>query len=190
MYFKNVLKFLGIAMMALVFALPVFSQNLKIGYVHSQKILATYKDALDVQKKLDEIGRQWENEGMEMQQKIQQLREQYDAQSLLLSDAKKKEKEQEIQTMILQLQKFQQDKFNPQTGEYYKKQAELLQPVYDRINAVIKKIGDEEKFSYIFDSATGGIVHASADQPDLTDRVLAELNKGQAAKATGSEKNK
>ncbi|MDZ7340646.1 MAG: OmpH family outer membrane protein [candidate division KSB1 bacterium] len=190
MYFKNVMKLLGIALMVLIFVLPAFSQNLKIGYVHSQKILATYKDALDVQKKLDEIGRQWENEGMEMQQKIQQLREQYEAQSLLLSDAKKKEKEQEIQTLILQLQKFQQDKFNPQTGEYYKKQAELLQPVYDKINAVIKKIGDDEKFSYIFDSAAGGIVHASADQPDLTDRVLAELNKGQATKTTSSEKNK
>jgi outer membrane protein len=190
MYFKSSMRFFCIALLLLFFVTPGFSQNLKIGYVHSQKILATFKDAIDVQKKLEEIGHQWENEGLEMQQKIQQLRDQYDAQSLLLSEAKKKEKEDEIQNLILQLQKFQQDKFNPQTGEYYKQQAELLQPVYDKINAVIKKIGDDEKFSYIFDTAAGGFLYASTDQPDLTDRVLAELNKGQTAKTDAKEKNK
>jgi len=187
MNFRGLTKIFWMTLLMLLIAVPGFSQNLKMGYVHSQKILASFKEALDVQKNLEEIGRQWENEGLEQQQKIQQLRDQYEAQSLLLSEAKKKEKEQEIQNLIMQLQKFQQDKFNPQTGEYYKKQAELLQPVYDKINAVIKKIGDDEKFSYIFDSATGGILHASADQPDLTDRVLAELNKGLTSKTDSKD---
>ncbi|UCE05796.1 MAG: OmpH family outer membrane protein [bacterium] len=187
MIFRNLPKAFFILSLILIIAAPGFGQKLKIGYIHSQKILADYKEAQDAQKKLDEINRQWEDEGLEMQQRLQQLREQYDAQSLLLSEAKKREKEQEIQNLFLQLQKFQRDKWDPQSGEILKKQAELIQPVYDKINAVIKKIGEEEKFDYIFDTANGGILHAGADQPDLTDRVLEELNKGQSVKAESSK---
>ena len=142
-------------------------------------------------KKLDEVVRQWENEGLEMQQRLQQLREQYDAQSLLLSETKKKEKQQELEALLTQLQKFQRDKFDPQAGEVVKKQAEFIQPVLDKINGVIKKIGDDEKFDYIFDTNNGAILYFGTDQPDLTDRVLAELNKGQTVKAEEPEgKNK
>jgi outer membrane protein len=191
MIFRNLTKTFFIVSLMFLIATPGFGQKLKIGYIHSQKILADYKEAQDAQKKLDEIIRQWENEGLEMQQKLQQLREQYDAQSLLLSETKKKEKQQEVEALWMQLQKFQRDKFDPQSGEVLKKQAELVQPIYDKINAVIKKIGDEEKFDYIFDTANGGILHAGADQPDLTDRVLEELNKGQTVTdKTSKEKDK
>jgi len=175
----------------LLFAVPGFSQKLKIGYVHSQKILAEYKEAIDAQKKLDEIIRQWDNEGLEMQQQLQKMREQYDAQSLLLSDTKKREKEQEIQNLFLQLQKFQRDKYDPQSGEVLRKQQEFIQPVLDKINEVIQKIGEEQQFDYIFDTANGGILHASKEQPDLTDSVIEELNKGQSVKKESSkEKDK
>jgi len=187
MILRNLTKVIFISSLVLLLAAPGFGQKLKIGYVHSQKILAEYKEAQDAQKKLDEINRQWENEGLELQQNLMQLREQFDAQSLLLSETKKKEKQQEIETLYLQLQKFQRDKWDPQGGEILKKQAELLQPVYDKINEVIKKIGDDEKFDFIFDTANGGILYASEAQVDLTDQVLAELNKGSTVKADESK---
>lgn len=188
MNFSKLVKLSLMVFVLVLIAAPGFGQNLKIGYVHSQKILVTYKDALDAQKKLDEINRQWESEGMEMQQKLQQLRDQFEAQSLLLSEAKKREKEQELQGLIMQLQKFQRDKWDPQSGEILRKQAELMQPIYDKINEVIKKIGDDEKFSYIFDTATGGILYANDEMPDLTDRVLEQLNKGQTIKSDSQSK--
>jgi Skp family chaperone for outer membrane proteins len=53
-----------------------------------------------------------------------------------------------------------------------------MQPIVDKINTVIKKIGTDDKFDYIFDTVNNNILHVSATQPDLTDRVLEELNKG------------
>jgi outer membrane protein len=187
MIHRSLTKTFFILGLVLSIAVPGFAQKLKIGYVHSQKILSDLKEWQDAQKKLDEINRQWENEGMEMQQRLQQLREQFDAQSLLLSETKKKEKQQEIENLMLQLQKFQRDKWDPQQGEILKKQAELVQPILDKINGVIKKIGDDEKFDYIFDTANGAMVYYGPDQPDLTDRVLAELNKGQTVKTDESK---
>ena len=187
MIVRNLSKVIFVLALVLLISAPGFGQKLKIGYVHSQKVLTDLKEFQDAQNKLDEINRQWETEGMEMQQQLQQMREQYDAQSLLLSEAKKKEKQQEIEGLYLQLQKFQRDKWDPQSGENLKKQAELIQPILDKINAVIKKIGEDEKFDYIFDTTNGGILHAGDNQPDLTDRVLAELNKGQTVKTEASK---
>ena len=182
MNFKNLTKAALIFCIILFFAIPGFGQGLKIGYVHSQKVLASFKDALDVNKKIEEIDRQYQAEGREMQDNLKKLQDQYESQSLLLSDAKKREKEQEIQNLIMKLQQFQQQKYNPQTGEIYKKQAELLQPVYDKINVVIKKIGEDEKYDLILDTASGNILHVSDAIKDLTDRVLEELNKGVTVK--------
>jgi len=178
MRFKQLIK-IGIALfLAVLFVAPVYAQKMKVGYINSQKILATYKEAIDAQKKIEELNRQWEKEGLEMQKQLQDLNDQFESQSLLLSESKKAEKTQEIQSLYLKIQQFQQEKWAPGQGEIYQKEKEFMAPVYEKINAVIKKIGDEEKFDYIFDTVNGNILYASEEQPDITDKVLEELNKG------------
>jgi len=157
------------------------SAQLKLGYIDSQKILEKYKEAQDAQKQLQELNRRWEDEAKNMQQDLQNKLEELESQALLLSDERKKEKETELQNLNIRLQQFQQEKWGNQ-GEVFTKRAELMQPVIDKINTVIKKIGADEKFDYIFDVVNGNILHVSALQPDLTDKVLEELNKTVAAK--------
>jgi len=182
MSFKKTTKAVLIFSIVLLIAAPGFGQKLKVGFVHSQKILTTYKDALDVNKRVEEIDRQFQTEGRELQENLKRLQEQYESQSLLLSDAKKREKEQEMQNLMQKLQQFQQQKYNPQTGEIYKKQAELLQPVLEKIQAVIDKIGEDEKFDLILDNASANILYVSKSVIDITDKILEELNKGETVK--------
>ena len=75
-----------------------------------------------------------------------------------------------------------------QQGEAAKKEMELIQPVYDKINTTIKKIGAAEGYHYIFDVVAGNILYASEDQPDLTDKLLEELNKSLPAKSNSGKK--
>lgn len=159
--------------------------QLKVGYINSQVILNNYKEAIDVQKQLQELNAQWEREAREMQKEIQELLDQLEAQSLLLSEERKREKQQEIQRLNQRYQQFLQEKWGPQ-GEGVKKEVELLKPVYDKINAAIQKIGEAQGFNYIFDVVEGNILYASEDQPDLTQQLLDELNKGLPA-ASNSE---
>jgi outer membrane protein len=179
---KNLLTWAGawLAVAILVGANPVAAQ-LKLGYIDSQKIIEKYKEAQDAQKQLQELNKRWEEEAKNMQQELQTKLEELESQALLLSDERKKEKETELQNLNIRLQQFQQEKWGAQ-GEVYSKRAELMQPVIDKINTVIKKIGTDEKYDYIFDVINGNILHVSASQPDLTDRVLEELNKSVAAK--------
>ncbi len=186
MFVRNLTKAILVLTLMLLLVVPGFSQKMKMGYVDTQKLATEFKEFQDAQKKLDEVIRQWENEGLEMQQRYQQLREQYDAQSLVLSETRKKEKQQEIEALLAQLQKFQRDKFDPQAGEVLKKQAEFVQPVYDKIKAVITKIGDAEKFDLVLDINAAGVLYKSENLIDITDQVLAELNKGQTVKTEES----
>ncbi|MGH7450987.1 MAG: OmpH family outer membrane protein [bacterium] len=158
---------------------PVAAQ-LKLGYIDSQKILEKYKEAQDAQKQLQDLNRRWEDEAKNMQQELQTKLEELESQALLLSDERKKEKETELQNLNIRLNQFQQEKWGNQ-GEVFTKRAELMQPVINKINDVIKKIGTEDKYDYIFDVVNGNILHVSASQPDLTERVLEELNKSVAA---------
>ncbi len=172
-------------MITLIFGLgfsPAFAQ-LKVGYVNSQQVMEKFKDALDVRKQLAEFNTQWEGEARDMQKQIQKLQEELESQSLLLSDQRKQEKVQQIQTLGQQYQLFLQTKWGQQ-GEGVKKEVELLQPVYEKINAAIKKIGQAEGYQYIFDVVAGNILFASDDQPDLTEKLLVELNKELAASTT------
>lgn len=183
---KLFLSTIVVVILALFFKADPASAQLKIGYINSQKILDTYKEALDVKKQLQEINAQWEKEARDMQKELQELQDQLESQSLLLSEETKREKQQEIQKLALRYQQFLQEKWGQQ-GEAVKKEVELIQPVYDKINAAIQKIGEAEGFDYIFDVVAANILFASDDQPDLTAKLLEELNKTLAA-TTANEK--
>lgn len=149
----------------------------KLGYVNSQQILAAYKEAQDAQEQLDKINRDWEAEARELQTQFQEMGQQLESQSLLLSEERQKEKQAELQTLYQKIQQFQTEKWG-QSGEFYRKQEEVMKPVYDKVNAAIKKIGEEERFDFIFDIVAGNIVYASPSQQDLTELVVEELEKG------------
>ena len=97
---------------------------------------------------------------------------------MLLSEEKKLERQQELQTLALEAQKYQNDKWGEQ-GEYFKLREQLLKPIIDKINGVINQVGEEEDYDFIFDTVEGNLVFAK-DKFDLTDRILEELEKEEA----------
>ena len=166
-----------ILVIALVLSLSVFglSQE-KFAYVNSQKILADFQEAVEVQNKLEEIRNQYEAEYQKMVQEYQAMAEEIESQSLLLSEEKKQEKLRQAQQKAMDIDKYKYDKLG-QEGELYRKNIELTKPVYDKINKVIQKIGDEEEIDFIFDASQGAILWA-LPKYEITDRIIEELNKG------------
>lgn len=177
---RNVL--IVIAAFVLSFAAGAFAQ-LKIGYINSEKVLQNYQAAIDASKKLEAESNKWGQELQKMQQQFKDSQEKLQQQSLLLSDAKKKEKTQEIEALYLKIQQYQNEKWGQQ-GEYFKRQQELMGPVIQTINETIHKIGKDEGFDYIFDTIAGNVLYAK-DKYDLTDKLLEELKKNQPAKTSG-----
>jgi outer membrane protein len=172
---KNWKRILILLTVALTAALA--ADQMKIGFIYSEQIMMEYQEAVDAMKKLEAEATELQNVYQEMQGDYQKLIEDYEKRKLVSSDAWKKAKQQEIVQKEQQLQSYQLEHFG-QSGSIYKKEEEYLGPVLDKINEILKKVGEEEGFSYIFDASKGSIVYAD-EALDMTQKVLDELQKSQ-----------
>ena len=147
----------------------------KIRYVNSQRILSEFPEALEIQKQLDEIRAGYEGEYNDMLQRYENLVKEIENQSLLLSPEKKAEKEKEAQELGMAIEQFRYQKLGPQ-GELYKKNLVLTQPLYDKIDQIIQRVGEEEEYDFILDVVQGVVLFAKP-QFDITNRIIEELSK-------------
>lgn len=175
MWQKRIFHMVSFALITGILGVEGVAAQAKIGYVDSQKILSTFPAAIDAQKELENENTKWGQEIKKMQDELRTLQEELDRQSLLLSEAKRKEKEVELQALYGKVQQYQSQKWGD-NGEFFKRQKELLQPVYDKINEVINRISEEEGYDFVLDSVAGNILYAK-EKFDITDKVLEELEK-------------
>jgi outer membrane protein len=155
----------------------LFAQ-LKIGYVNSQKMILTYPEAIEAQKKFQQEVDAVDKELKQMEQGLIAKQQEFNQQSILLSEKKKQEKQQEMQDLYMRLQQYRQDKQN----ELAQRQDDLMKPILDKMDAAIQKMGVEQGYDYIFDSLQGNILYAQKKY-DLTDKLLEALG----VKATGGD---
>jgi outer membrane protein len=170
-------KSLLIALLA-VFALPhaVKAQD-KIVYIDSYRIRLEYKEFQDVQAQFNKEVEQWNAEVEKGQKEIEVLEVDLSKQTLILSDAKKKEKEAEIQQKKDIWQKMANDIFGPD-GRAEKRNGELTKPLLDKINAALERLAIAEGYALILDTMNGNIAYGRKDL-DITEKVLEELEKTQ-----------
>ena len=151
------------------------SQEGKIGYVDSMRLRTEFGEFADAQAEFDKDVKVWQDEIGELEHLIDSLKQDLEKTSLLLSEAKKKEKEENLESKKLEYQSLTNDIFGP-GGRAEERNAELTKPILDKINQVLEKIASEENFIMIFDSVNANIAYAKKSL-DLTDLVLEELNR-------------
>ena len=165
---KNVFGLLIFAIVLSMMTAVNVSAQMKLGYIDIQRVLVTDQESIDAQEK-------WDAEYQAVIQELQRMEEELtvdlealNQQSLLLSEEKRQERQQELNDRYLEMQQFQQDK----DQELADRQTELMQPIYDKINAAIRVIRDRGDYDFIFDTA---YLLDAKDVYDLTDELLEEL---------------
>ncbi len=168
---------LALTLIVLISSVSMVFGQIKMGYVDSQKVMAQFQEAIDAQNRLEQIRNEYQAEYESKVREYQQMAEEIDSQSLLLSEEKKKEKLRQLQVKATEIDQYKFEKLNPEGGEFYRKNQEIFKPVIDKINLVIQKIGRVEEYDFIIDASSGSLLHA-LPKYDLTDQVLEELNRG------------
>jgi outer membrane protein len=153
----------------------VRAAEMKIGYIDSQKILRDFRGTTEVQRQFDKEVESWRRQSQEKKKEIDDLKTAFDKQSLMLSDEARQEKETEIAQREREYTQFVQDVFGP-NGKLEQRNAELTKPLVERINKILEKLGAEEDYGLILDTAQGGVAYAPK-KSDLTQQVLDELNR-------------
>lgn len=166
--------------------LPVFAVEYKIGFIDSNKILQEYKGTQDLQKKYQAKINEWQKKMDKMKKDIEELQKQFQTQQIYLSDEAKGRKLQELQNKQKEYENFIQSIWG-QDGEAKKLNDQLMKPFLSKVDSLLKKIGQEEGYSFILDISAGSVVYAD-EIFDLTDRVISELNKEFGPEITPTEK--
>ena len=174
------IRFRGLAAVlaaGLLLAVQPSSAEIKIGYIDSEVLRERMDEFKDIQRELDRLRQTWEQEGIDRRSKLLKMDEDFRKQELLMSEARKAELLGELRQAEQELQEFAQQKFAPD-GELFQKNIELSGPVFERVNAALKKLAEEEGYDFIFDVAGGGaIVYADPERHNLTEKLLALLEK-------------
>jgi outer membrane protein len=170
------LKKISVLFFLLVFLFitsSVFSQQVKIGYVDTNRLKMEYKEYADAKAKFDRQLAQWQGYADSLQQEIINMQEELRTQSGLLNEDARRQKEQKILEKQMEYQEFAQRILAPD-GEAAKQEYELSKPLIDKINAAINLIALRDSYTLILDTAGGDILYAE-DKMDITDKVLQAL---------------
>lgn len=150
------------------------AQQQKIGYVDTDYILSKMPEYQGIQQQLQSISTKWNQKLDEMQNEIDNLREDFKAKKILYTDALRKQKQQEIQDKVQQRKQYLEEKFGDK-GEYFQKQKELLEPIQRKVFNAINTVAKQQNFDFVFDRAQNSNMLYSLQKWNLNDDVLQEL---------------
>ena len=172
-------KTLGIIALTAMFMAGVAgvaaAQDIKLGYIDSQRIFLEYKETQEAERLYKQEVEQWKAEAAAMEQEIVKLQDELRAQSLMLSEEKQREKKLDYDKKLEDYQRFMADTFGEE-GRAARRNKELTQPIVDKINRILEVMAEADGYSLVFDIANANIVYANKAF-DLTALVLVELNK-------------
>lgn len=147
----------AIALFSLVVLLSSFSYSqsvAKFGYIDSNEILALMPETDSLQNELkayaDYLDQQMQTMGMEYQTKVTEYQENINTMAPLIRQTKEKE----ITDLQARIQAFQQSA----DQDLGAKQAELFNPLIEKVKNAINAVGKENNYTYIFDIGTGALV--------------------------------
>ena len=154
-------------------SVEVFAQgtNLKFGHVNVQEIMSMMPERDSARQELQEYNQMLQQEMQAMQQEYTRKLQNYQENVQSYSEAIRQSKEQELQDMQRRIQEFQATA----QQDFQQKQAEILQPIMQRIENAIKAVGQKNGFIYIFDTSAGAVVYKSEQSQDVTPLVKQEL---------------
>ncbi|MFB1003950.1 MAG: OmpH family outer membrane protein [Bacteroidia bacterium] len=162
----------------MAFCLFMLSSNVasaqKFAYVDSEYVLAQMPSYKSAQKQLDELSKEWQQDVDAKFAEIDKLYKQYQAEKVLLTKDMQTKRENEIIEKERAAKKYQNDKFGYE-GELFKKRAELIKPIQDKVYNAINKVAKSNGLDFIFDKSGDMLMLVSNPKYDRSDEVLEEL---------------
>ena len=145
----------------------VYGVELKIGCIDIQKAINECNAGKEAKKAIAKELEKFQRLIAEKQKELQGMKETLDKQAPMLNPEAKAAKEKEYQSKLRDFQRWGEDSQN----EINQKRVEMERTISQSLQKVIKKIGEEEGYTLIFEK-NETIVLFAAKAIDLTDRVI------------------
>ncbi|MBD3336161.1 MAG: hypothetical protein GF355_11660 [Candidatus Eisenbacteria bacterium] len=153
------------------------AQDVRLAFVDTEEILQRYRGVQEAERIFRQDVEEWNQEAEARKRELEELGAELEAQSLMLSEEKRREKERDYQRKLNEYEQYVQSIFGPE-GLVAQRNEELLRPIIGRIQTVLEKIG-AGRYDIIFDKADQNILYADP-KFDITEEVLLQLEEEDA----------
>ena len=164
----------SIIIAALLLSGTAFAKDQSIAYIDMAYILKNLPQYEQANEQLTMLSKRWQKEVDAAAQEARVMTTNYQTEQIFLSEAMRREREQEIvkkEQEVLELKR----KYFGQEGELYKKREALIKPIQDEIYNAIQDLANEKRIDIVKDrSADPALIYMSS-KLDISDQVLHKL---------------
>jgi outer membrane protein len=161
----------GLALIAAaVMAVPAGAET-QVAVIDVQRVVTESDPGKEALQELRVLQDEKINEGRNLQQELEALREQFNKQRFTLSDDKLEEMSGQIEDKTIALQRFEDDA--KRNLDEARRQA--LGRLEQQIIPIINQVGEERGLTLIFNKFQSGLVYADP-AVDITDDVILRFN--------------
>jgi outer membrane protein len=165
-------KTLLLSLAVFVFAFAAQAQRYAI--IDTKYILNKIPEYRDADKKLQQIGEQWQKEIDDKQAQLDKMYKNYEAEQFMLTDDLKKKREDELFVKEKEIRDLQKRRFGYE-GDLFRERQRLVKPVQDKVYNAVQKIAVARSYDFILDKSEGITVIFADPKLDKSDDVLKEL---------------
>lgn len=158
----------------IVSAQKTYAQDQKIGYFDSDYILSNLPEYNGLEQQLELIASQWRAELEQMQNELNQLKEDFEAKEILYTPEIRKQKQDEINQKMNDIRFFREQKFGPD-GEYFQRQQELLEPIQRQVFEAVQAVAARNGYDFVFDRAGDIRLVYARNEWSIDEEILIEL---------------
>ena len=163
-----------LSLVLLSFAAAESSADTKIGFIDSERIFANYKGTSQAQAEFNNDVQKWQTDVEGRRRELEKMTQEYQSQQLMLSEAKRREREDEISRKRSELDAFVQEIWGT-NGKIAQRNEQLTRPIVEKIREILTELARAQSISLVLDATDGNVVYADRAL-DLTDEVLERLN--------------
>lgn len=172
-------KLLPITVLLLLVVSASAIAQVKIGYLDTQKVLNELPEKEQLEKQLSDF---IESKRAELTQRATAYQDElaeFDSNNASMSRGQMEQKEQELEDQLTALEEFDQSI----RLQIQQKRDELLSPIFNSIDRAISDIAESENIDFVLNKSVNAgdtvVFYASANQLDLTQRVIDQLTSTQ-----------
>ena len=155
-------------------AAALAAQAQKFALVDMEYILSNIPAYERANEQLNQTSKAWQAEVEALNTTAETLYKNYQNESVFLSEAQKKEREQAIVAKEKEAADLKKKYFGPE-GELFKKRQSLVEPIQEEIYNAVKAIATAKGFQLILDRASDSAIVFASPAIDISNEVLAKL---------------
>jgi outer membrane protein len=142
--------------------------------IDTKYILDKMPEYKTAQKQLDDAAAVWQKELDGLQQELDKMYRDFEAEQVMLSDELKKKREDQLFVKEKNLRDQQRKRFGFE-GDLFKKRQELIKPIQDRVYNAVQRLAVTRGYDFILDKSEGITVIFADPKLEKSDDVLKEL---------------